>query len=106
MGAVKHHRGETVLHRLQGALIGAVVQVQRNGNGDVQGFEHPFHHAGDGVITAHILASALRHAKDNRRVALLGSEQDGLGPLQVVDVKLSNGILAFLGLLEHFFCGN
>ena len=106
VGAVEHNGGEAVLHGLQGGVIGAVVQVQGNGDRDVQGLEHAVDHAGHRVEAAHILASALGHAEDNRGIALLGGEQDSLGPLQVVDVELANSVLAGLGLGEHFFCGN
>ena len=78
--------------------------MQGHGNIDVQILQQAVHHAYDHVIAAHVLARALGYAQDDGRLALLGGQQDGLGPLQVVDVELSYCIVAGLGLFQHFCC--
>ena len=104
VAAVEHDAGEASLDAGLGALVAAVVQMQSNGNGDVQGLDHSLNHGGHGLVTGHVLAGALRYTQNNRAVQLLRSEQDGLGPLQVVDVELANGIVAVAGFVEHFGC--
>ena len=83
-----------------------VVKVESYRNCDIQLFDHALYHADDGRVTAHILACALRNTEDNRRLALLCGEKDSLCPLKVVDVELTNSVLAVTSLVQHFFCGN
>ena len=106
LGTVEHNRGEALLNALFGRLIAAVVEVQRNRNGDAELLDHAVDHADDGGVAAHVLAGALGYAQDNRGVILLRGEQDRLGPLQVVDVEVSNRVLTGLCLVQHFFCRN
>ena len=103
VGAVEHDGGEPGLHGVQGALVRAVVQVQGHRHGDVQGLYHGLDHGGHGLEAAHVLAGALGHAEDHRGVALLGGLEDGLGPLQVVDVELADAYLPALALSSISF---
>ena len=54
--------------------------------------------------TCHVFSCTLRYAKDNRRIHLLCGKKDGFCPLQVVDVKLTNCIVAGFCFVQHFFC--
>ena len=94
MGTIKHDGGEACLHTLQTSFIAAVIQMKRNRNRNVQLFQHTVHHSHNSFISCHILSCALGNSQDHRRVALLRGQQDGLGPLQVVDVKLAYCIMA------------
>ena len=104
--AVEHDGGEACVDASLSAFEGAVVKVQSNRNGDVKVLDHALYHADDGRVTAHILACALRNTEDNRRLALLCGEKDSLCPLKVVDVELTNSVLAVASLVQHFFCRN
>ena len=66
MGAVKHNRGKACLNTCFRALIAAVIQMQGNRDCDIEFLQHAVHHTNDCLVTAHILAGALRHTKDNR----------------------------------------
>ena len=101
---VEHDGGETSVDASLSAFKGAVVEVQSNRNCDMQILNHALYHANDGGITAHILACALGNTKDNRRLALLSGEKDSLCPFKVVDVELTNSVLAVASLVQHFFC--
>ena len=101
--AVEHDGAKAGFDALLGALIGAVVKVQRNGNGDVELFEHSGDHAYNGLVAAHIFAGALGNAENDRRVELLRGEQNGFCPLKVVDVELTYCVVACLCFGEHFF---
>ena len=100
MASVKHDGRETGLHTGFGAFIGAVVQVQCHRNGDVQSFDHGFYHGGDGFKTGHVFACALRNAQNHRALQLFGGQENGLGPLQVVDVELADRIVAVTGFFS------
>ena len=76
--------------------------MQSNGNGDVQFFEHTVNHAYNGLVAGHILACALGYTKDYRGVQLLSGLQDSLCPFQVVDVELTNCIMASFCFFQHF----
>ena len=104
--AVKHNGGETCLDALESAFIGAVVEVKSNGNGDSQLVYHAVDHADNGRKAAHILACAFGHAEDNGGVELLSGEKDCLCPLKVVDIELTDRVLAGLCIFEHLCCGN
>ena len=106
VAAVEHDAGEAGLQAGLGAFVAAVVQVQGHRHGDVQGLHHGLHHGGHGLVAGHVFARALGNAQDHRAVHLLRGEQDGLGPLQVVDVELTHGIVAVPGLFQHFSGGN
>ena len=68
--------------------------MQGNGNGDAQALVHGLDHGSHGLEARHIFACALRDTEDDRGVQLLRSEQDALGPLQIVDVELTDCIVA------------
>ena len=104
--AVEHDGGEACLDALERALIGAVIKVKRNGNGNSKLVDHSVNHGGDGLEAAHIFACALGHAEDNGRVELLSGEKDCLCPLKVVDIEVTDRIFAGLCIFEHLCCGN
>ena len=96
MRAVEHDGGEARLDALERALIGAVIEVKSDGNSDSKLVDHSVNHGGDGLETAHIFACALGHAKDNGRVELLSGEKNSLCPLKVVDIEVTDRVLAGL----------
>ena len=104
--AVEHDGREARFDALLSALIGAVIEVERYGNGDAELFDHTLDHTDDGLVAAHILARALGYAEDDRGFELLSGQQDRLGPLKVVDVELTDSIVTGLCFGEHFFCVN
>ena len=101
VAAVEHDGGEACGDAGLSALIGAVVQMQGNGNGDAQALVHGLDHGGHGLETGHIFASTLRNTEDDGRVHLLRGEQDTLGPLQVIDVELTDCVMTIAGLQQH-----
>ena len=103
MRAVEHDGREACLDALLRAFIGAVVEVERYGNGDAELLDHRGDHTDDGLEAAHILACALGYAEDDGGFELLGGQQDRLGPLKVVDVELTDSIVTGLSFGEHFF---
>ena len=50
-----------------------------------------------------IVACALRHLKDNRRLEVRRSLDDGLQLLHVVEIEGGDGITAVDGFLKHLF---
>ena len=78
--------------------------MQSNRNSDVQFFDHSFYHSSYSFETCHVFSCTLRYTKDNRRIHLLCGKKDGFCPLQVVDVKLTNCIVASFCFVQHFFC--
>ena len=104
VAAVEHDGGEASLHAGLAALVGAVVQVQSNGDGDAHGIDHSVHHGGDGLEAGHVLASTLGDAQDDRALHFLTGGQNSLGPLQVVDVELRHTVVAITSLNQHFGC--
>ena len=85
-------------------LIGAVIQVKRHRHIDVQILQHSVYHSYHHVISAHVLAGPLGHTENYGGFALLCSQQNGLGPLQIIDVKLTHRIVACFCFFEHFSC--
>ena len=104
MAAVEHDGGEAGGHAGLGALVGAVVQVQGHGNGDAQALIHGADHGSHGLETGHILAGTLGNTEDDGAVHLLRSQQDALGPFQVVDVELTDGVMTVTCLQQHIGC--
>ena len=99
---VEHDGCKACLDACLSAFVGAVIQMQCNRNSDTQRLVHSLNHSGYGLEACHVLACALRYTKDDRCLQFLALQQDGLGPLQVVDVELSDCIAAFYCLLQHF----
>ena len=58
---VKHYRRETCVDASLSTFESTVVKVESYGYCDVQFFDHALYHAYNGLITAHILACALRN---------------------------------------------
>ena len=105
-GAVEHNRGEALLDTFFCCLIAAVVQMQSNRNGDAQLFDHAVYHADDGGVATHVLACTLGNAQNNRGIIFLSGQQDGFGPLQVVDVEVTHCVVTRFCFVQHFFCRN
>ena len=78
-----------------------MVQVQGNGNGDAQALVHGLDHGSNGLETGHIFAGTLRNTEDDGGVHLLCSEQNALGPFPVVNVELTDGIVAIACFQQH-----
>ena len=104
VAAVEHDGRETGFHAGLAAFVGAVVQMQSNGNGDPHGIDHCADHRSNGLETGHVLTGTLGDAQDDRALHLLAGGQHSLGPLQVVDVELGHTVVAVACLDEHFGC--
>ena len=89
VAAIEHDGREAGLDAGLAALIGAVIQMQGNGNGDAHGIDHCADHGSDGLETGHVLAGTLGNTQNHRALHFLAGGQNGLGPLQIVDVELS-----------------
>ena len=59
-------------------------------------------HVNSVFVTAHVFGSTFGYAQDNRGLLCFASQQNGLDPFHVVDVELRDGIVAFVGLVDHF----
>ena len=101
---VKHYRRETCFNTSKSALVRAVVKVKSNGNSDAESFEHAVNHADNCLVAAHVFACAFGNTEDNRGVELLCCLKNSLCPLEVVDVELTNSVVAFLCFGKHFLC--
>ena len=101
VAAIEHDGGEAGGNAGLRTLIGAVIQMQGNGNGDAQALVHGLDHGGNGLETGHIFAGTLRNTEDDGGVHLLCSEQNALGPFQVVNVELTDGIVAIACFQQH-----
>ena len=104
VAAVEHDGGEACRKARLRALIGAVVQMQGHRHGDAKAVHHGVHHGRHRFEARHVFARAFAHAKDYRALQLFGRLQNGLCPLQVVDVEVAHGIVAVTGLFQHFRC--
>ena len=104
MGAVEHDGREACLDTLVAVLIGAMIQMDGYGYIDVQILQKAVHHAHYRVIAAHVLAGAFGHTQNHGRLALLCSQQDSLGPLQIIDIELSYRVMTCLCLFQHLCC--
>ena len=103
---VEHNGGKAGVDALEAALVGAVVEVERDRNGDLHLPDHRTHHRGDGAEAAHILARALRDAENDRGTEFLRGLKDRLRPFEIVDVELTDGVFARHRLFKHFLCRN
>ena len=104
VAAVEHDGGEASLNAGLAALVGAVIQMQSDRNGDAHRIDHCVHHCGDGLEAGHVLAGTLGDAQNDGTLHLLAGGQDSLGPLQIVDVELRHTVVAVAGFDEHFGC--
>ena len=82
-----------------------MIQMQGNGNINIQILQHSVYHTNDYIKTTHVFAGTLGYTQDNRGTKLLSGEQNGLCPLQVVDVELTYCIVTCFCFFEHFCCG-
>ena len=106
MRTIEHDGRESCVDASLSTLKGAVVEVKSNGNGDIESIEHTVYHTYNSLVAAHILACALGNTEDNRGLKLLNSLENCLCPLEVVDVDLSNSVLAVTSLDEHILSRN
>ena len=81
-----------------------MIEVQSNRNGDAEGFVHCLDHFSNGLEAAHILSGTFGNTEDDRGVQLLRCEQNSLCPFEVVDVELTDSVLAVSCLVQHVFC--
>ena len=102
--AVEHDGGEASLDAGIALIIGTVVQMQCNRNRDAQRFIHCLYHICNSLETGHVLAGTAGNAEDYRRVQLLCCVQDCLCPFQIVDIELTDCILAVSCLVHHILC--
>ncbi len=105
MGTIEHYGGETDLDAGLGAFISTMIQMQGYRNGNAQRLVHSCYHSGNRRETGHIFAGAFGNAKDNRRIVVLSGFQDLFSPLKVVNVELTDCVMACFGLFQHFGCG-
>lgn len=49
-------------------------------------------------------ACTLGNAQNNRGIIFLSGQQDGFGPLQVVDVEVTHCVVTRFCFVQHFFC--
>ena len=102
-GAVDHDRGKTAVHAgLADIEISAVIQVQ--GNGQTGVFHGGFHQVQQ-VAVLGVFPGPGGYLQDQGRFFFFGSIHNALDDFHIVDVKGANGIMAFVGFLEHFFRG-
>lgn len=101
VGAVVHDGGEAGVDALEAGVVGAVVEVQGDGHGEVQGVVHGVHEGGDGLVAGLVLAGAHGALDDEGRLGLLGRQHDGVAPLEVVGVEGADGVVAGDGVVEH-----
>ena len=104
MGAVVHDGGEPGLDALEAVLVGTVIEMERHGDGDVQGLDGGLHHIGADLVAAHPLGGTAGALHDERGLRLLGGSEDGERPLEVVGVECAERVVAGLGFLEHLCC--
>ena len=101
-GCVDHHRGKAAVDAaLAGLKVGAVIQMQHDGNirAAGNGSFHQLHQIGVvGVGTG-----TLADLQNNGSVFLLAGFGDTLHDLHVVDVERADGIAAVICLCKHFF---
>ena len=100
-GGVDHHRGEAAVDAaLAGLEIGAVVQMQHDG--DVGAAGHSGFHQLHQIGVIGVGAGALADLQDDGSVLLLAGLGDALHDLHIVDVEGADGVAAGICLLKHF----
>ena len=82
-------------------LVGAVVEVQGDGDGNVLVLDELVDHVGDDLEAGLPLGGAAGALDDERGLELLAGVQDGRGPLEVVGVERADAVVALLGTLKH-----
>ena len=75
-------------------------------NGNAKALVHSLNHSGNSLKACHILSCTLGYTKDYGRLGLFTSQENGLGPLQVIDIKLRNGVMGSQRFIQHFLCIN
>ena len=100
---VDHDGGKAAVNAaLAGLEVGAMVQMQRDGNAGAlnDGSLHQLHQIG----VVGIGARALGHLQNQGGVDFLGSFGNALDDLHVVDVESADGIAAGISFLKHLGC--
>ena len=104
-GGIDHDRGKAAVNAgLAGLEVGAVVQVQSDGN--LGAFDHSGFHQLHQIGVVGIGAGALGNLQNQRSLLLPGSLGDALDDFHVVDVERADGVSAVIGLFEHLGSGN
>ena len=101
VGAVVHDGGEAGLDALEDVLIGAVVEVHGNRDGDVHVLDEVLDEVGDDLVAGLPLGGAGGALDDDGGLELLGGGEDARGPLEVVGVERADGVVALLRGLKH-----
>ena len=92
VGAVIHHRGKAQAQALHSLLIAnAVIQVEHYGHCAFPG--DPLDQIGQ-MLQLSCLDGSLTHGQDHRAMLLFRSIHDGLGSLNVINVKSRNRSVA------------
>ena len=81
VGAVIHDGREAGLDGLEAILIGTVIEMQGDWNGNAGGLDGGLDHVGADLETAHPLGSASGALNDKRGLGLLSSLEKSEGPL-------------------------
>ena len=100
-GGIDHNGGKAAVNAaLAGLKVGAVVQMEHNG--DLGALDHGGLHQLDQVGVVGIGAGALGNLEDHGSLFFLTGLGNALDDLHVVDVEGADGVAARIGLLEHF----
>ena len=97
-GAVEHDGRKSCFHAFQTSFVGSVIQMDRYRNRNSQFFNHSSSHCCNCLKSGHVLSSALRNTKDNRRFCFFCCQQNFFCPFQVINIKLANSIVTGYGL--------
>ena len=104
-GGIDHDRGKAAVNAgLAGLKVGAVVQVQCDGN--LGAFNHSGFHQLHKVRVVGVGAGALGNLQNQRSLLLPGSLSNALDDLHVVDIECADSVSAVIGLFEHLGSGN
>ena len=101
---VEHNGRKSCFDALIAALVATVVKMQCYGNRDLELLDHCLYHIGNRLKAAHILARAFGNTENYGRVQFLRGLQNCLRPLQIVNVELTDRIVACFCFFKHFFC--
>ena len=101
--AVDHDGGVAGVHGLD-AAVETVAVVQVDGDGDAGLLGGHLAHGGK-VVEVGVLDGAGSGLHDDRGLAVLGGLDDGHHELEALDVESAHGIVAGLGIEQHFLGG-
>ena len=100
-GGVDHNGGEAAVDAsLAGLKVGAVVQMEHNG--DLRALQHSSFHQLHQVGVVGVGPGTLGHLEDYGSFLFPAGFRDALHNFHVVDVESADGVAAVVGLFEHF----